>query len=188
MKSALIATTALAIIASVPAQAAETITYIYDAQGRLIQTATTGTVNNGNSSGTAYDSAHNRYHYASSLNGAALPPPPPPPANPPPPNQPPIANTDSVNMTKSSTLTLDVIANDVDPEGNYPLVLQSATAQTSGISVSVISSTSIQIQTSLTGGAHSITYIVADSLGATSTGAVNVTVPGGGGGGCPTCR
>ncbi|MGZ8363321.1 MAG: hypothetical protein ACXW3D_05565 [Caulobacteraceae bacterium] len=42
------------------AQAAETITYTYDAQGRLIKAVHTGTVNNNVQVETWRDDAHNR--------------------------------------------------------------------------------------------------------------------------------
>jgi YD repeat-containing protein len=42
------------------AQAAETITYSYDARGRLVQAVRTGTVNNNVSTGYQYDKADNR--------------------------------------------------------------------------------------------------------------------------------
>jgi hypothetical protein len=49
-------------IATVPALAiaSETISYTYDAKGRLIQVAHTGTVNNGVTTNYAYDRADNR--------------------------------------------------------------------------------------------------------------------------------
>lgn len=48
------------LMTSVPAWAAETITYSYDARGRLIQVARTGTVNNGVTTTHSYDKADNR--------------------------------------------------------------------------------------------------------------------------------
>lgn len=49
-----------AISLSVPARAAETTTYTYDALGRLIQSKSMGTVNNGLQTDTAFDPAGNR--------------------------------------------------------------------------------------------------------------------------------
>ena len=45
---------------SAPALAAETITYSYDARGRLVQVARTGTVNNGVTTSYQFDRADNR--------------------------------------------------------------------------------------------------------------------------------
>ena len=56
------------------AYAAETITYSYDARGRLIQVARTGTVNNNVTTNYAYDKADNRSSKATS--GSPNPPPP----------------------------------------------------------------------------------------------------------------
>jgi YD repeat-containing protein len=42
------------------AYAAETITYTYDARGRLVQVSHSGTINNGVSTTYSHDKAHNR--------------------------------------------------------------------------------------------------------------------------------
>jgi hypothetical protein len=46
--------------ATLPASAAETITYKYDAKGRLIEVKRTGTVNNNVQSNYTHDKANNR--------------------------------------------------------------------------------------------------------------------------------
>ncbi|HEX8532602.1 MAG TPA: hypothetical protein VF662_00375 [Allosphingosinicella sp.] len=56
------------------AQAAETITYSYDARGRLVQIARTGTVNNGVTTSHQYDKADNRT--VKTTTGSANPGPP----------------------------------------------------------------------------------------------------------------
>ncbi|WP_311270683.1 hypothetical protein [Sphingobium sp. WCS2017Hpa-17] len=48
---------------SLPAHASSTTTYTYDALGRLIQSSTTGNVNNGVQMSTTYDAADNRETY-----------------------------------------------------------------------------------------------------------------------------
>ena len=50
----------LALFLSAPASAAETITYTYDARGRLVQVQRTGTVNNGVNTSYTIDKADNR--------------------------------------------------------------------------------------------------------------------------------
>jgi YD repeat-containing protein len=183
MKRALLAGTAIALLQGVPAQATETTTYSYDAQGRLINTATSGTVNNGNSARTAYDMVHNRYHYSSSLNGAALPPlpPPPPPIIPPPlpTNLPPVANSDTTTMAVCAFKNLVVTTNDTDPEGHLPLTVISASPLSGAISVSVLNSTTIRLESFDTTGPQSVQYTITDSLGATGVGIVSVGVGGG---------
>ncbi len=49
-----------ALFAASVAQAAETITYTYDARGRLVQVSRSGTVNNGVSTTYTLDKADNR--------------------------------------------------------------------------------------------------------------------------------
>jgi hypothetical protein len=51
---------ALLLILGAAAYAAETITYIYDARGRLKQVVHSGTVNNGVSTTYSHDKADNR--------------------------------------------------------------------------------------------------------------------------------
>jgi hypothetical protein len=62
------------ILLGAAAYAAETITYSYDARGRLIQVAHTGTVNNNVTSNYVYDKADNRSTKTTS--GSPNPPPP----------------------------------------------------------------------------------------------------------------
>lgn len=50
----------IAASAAVAVHAAETITYTYDALGRLVQATRSGSVNNGASATYAYDPANNR--------------------------------------------------------------------------------------------------------------------------------
>lgn len=59
---------------SAPLSAAETITYTYDARGRLVQVQRTGTVNNGVNRTYTVDKADNRTNKTTS--GSPNPPPP----------------------------------------------------------------------------------------------------------------
>ena len=67
---------ALLIVFGAAAEAAETITYTYDARGRLKTVARTGTppVNNGVTTNYTYDKADNRT--VKTTTGSANPPPP----------------------------------------------------------------------------------------------------------------
>ena len=64
----------IALTLSVPASAAETITYVYDARGRLVQVVRTGTVNNGVTTSYTIDKAQNRTNKTTT--GSPNPPPP----------------------------------------------------------------------------------------------------------------
>ena len=61
-------------LASAPAFAAETITYTYDARGRLVKVERTGTVNNGVTTSYTIDKADNRTNKTTT--GSPNPPPP----------------------------------------------------------------------------------------------------------------
>jgi len=92
-------------------------------------------------------------------------------------NQPPVANFDNAGtMTCGDVMTFNVVANDSDPDGNYPLSLVSASGSP-GIVVTVANSTDVQIlSTGASSGTKSFTYVVQDSLGAQDTGSGSVTV------------
>lgn len=92
-------------------------------------------------------------------------------------NQPPVANFDNAGtMTCGDVMTFNVVANDTDPDGNYPLSLVSASGSP-GIVVTVASSTDVQIlSTGASSGTKSFTYVVEDSLGAQANGSGSVTV------------
>jgi hypothetical protein len=62
------------VLAAGPATAAETITYTYDARGRLIKVERTGTVNNGVTTNYTIDKADNRTNKTTT--GSHNPPPP----------------------------------------------------------------------------------------------------------------
>lgn len=68
------ATFLVLLLLGAAAYAAETITYSYDARGRLIQVARTGTVNNNVTTNYAYDKTDNRQ--TKSTTGSPNPPPP----------------------------------------------------------------------------------------------------------------
>jgi len=64
----------LLILLGAAAYAAETITYSYDARGRLIQVSRSGTVNNNVVTNYSYDKAENRTNKTTT--GSPNPPPP----------------------------------------------------------------------------------------------------------------
>lgn len=60
MKLRSVAVAALLVVAPVGLRAAETLTYKYDAKGRLIEVKRTGTVNNNVQTNYTHDKANNR--------------------------------------------------------------------------------------------------------------------------------
>jgi hypothetical protein len=74
MKCALLAGTAIALIAGVPSHAAETQIYRYDAKGRLVKVERSGTVNNGVITEYVHDKADNRTRVKISGSPNAPPP------------------------------------------------------------------------------------------------------------------
>jgi hypothetical protein len=93
-------------------------------------------------------------------------------------NQAPVANPDSGSTTACGTVTVNVIANDTDPDGNYPLHIAGIVSTTRG-TVDSYTTTSITFTASTSSGTGVVTYTVADSLGATSNGTLSITISGG---------
>ncbi len=101
-------------------------------------------------------------------------------AGPPPPNQPPVTNADPPTLLVNCGEygTRDVVSNDTDPDGDYPLVLDSLTG--TGLSfASIASPTTIGFSAPYTRNAnYTVTYTIRDARGAKATGALAVTVTG----------
>lgn len=186
------------LVAGVPAQSqtSDAVTYTYDALGRLVQTSHSGTVNNGVNSTYSYDPASNRTNVT--VTGAAgtlgEPSGGTDPGGGPPPggggnpggggsNQPPVAQNDNGGtVALCSYKSVNVIANDTDPEGHYPLTLvgiQGVSPSSRG-EAGVESSTNVGFTSYGSSGSVQVTYVVQDSQGATSTGVLTLNVAGGG--------
>jgi hypothetical protein len=174
------------------ALAQETTTYSYDGLGRLKASTLAGGPADTRKTGTCFDAAGNRKQYdvtTTTPSACVAPTPTPSPTPTPTPsptpswtiqaaNLPPVANTDTTSFHCSLIKTLNVTTNDSDPEGNTPLDVQSVVSLDPGsVWSSVVSSSSIQIEANAP-GTYSVEYVVADSLGNTSTGVVNITVTG----------
>src|SRR5438067_2590581 len=114
---------ALASFGATPAGAmTETVTYRYDALGRLVATSSSGSVNNGLATGIAYDPAGNRSAY--SVTGGPVP------------NRPPVAVADAVATGPCGVVGVNVLDNDSDPDGD-PLTLVAVTGATLGAAYAV---------------------------------------------------
>lgn len=90
-------------------------------------------------------------------------------------NSPPNAVTDSGSMGACTQANFNLTANDTDPEGNYPLTIQSISGPLSAV---VASASTVTVYATASTGLKNFSYVVRDSLGATSTGYLNVTVSG----------
>ena len=98
-------------------------------------------------------------------------PPPPPPPN----NSPPTPGNDTGSMLRCSDKTFNVLQNDTDPDGHYPLEVISVI----GDGFSVASTSSIRVLSEgLSSGAYGV-YTVRDSGGAQATATLTVTISGG---------
>jgi YD repeat-containing protein len=93
-------------------------------------------------------------------------------------NNPPVANSDTASTTACGTVTVNVVANDTDPDGNYPLHVAGIVSSTKG-TVDSFNATSITFTAAVSSGTGVVQYMVADSLGATATGTVSITISGG---------
>ena len=89
-------------------------------------------------------------------------------------NRSPLAVNDSARVTRGGTVTIDVLGNDSDPDGDT-LRVQSVTAGTGGtpsLSGQVVSFTADNSPATTTG---SFTYVAVDPAGSTSTARVTLT-------------
>ena len=172
-----LATSLLALTAS--ARGSETVTYSYDALGRLTATASSGTVNNGVATSVAYDPAGNRSAY--NVSGASGPPPSsPPPSSPPsspppssPPPGPPTAVDDYGEGRRCQSRDFNVVANDSDPNGD-PLTVS---AVSGGSDFSIVSATTIRYTNGGQVGPFSATYTISDGQGGSASATLYIDVP-----------
>lgn len=95
-------------------------------------------------------------------------------------NRPPVANPDIGSTTAGTAITLNVLANDSDPENNTPLDVTAVTQPASGQGSVVLNANNTLTYTPPATVASTFTaaftYTVADSLGASAVGNVSVTV------------
>lgn len=168
------------LLAGGNAEASDTTTYTYDALGRLVAVSTSGGVNKGLSVATCYDRAGNRANYTvSGASGTppAAPPPCSPSSQPPSGNQPPLAVDDTGGMNRCTPDYFAVLSNDYDPDGNVPLALVSVSGSTRG--TPEISGTYIYFTPSGLNGVATVTYVMRDSLGATASATLSISISNG---------
>ncbi len=142
---------------------AETTTYEYDAQGRLIKSAKSGGPASGTQKCTSFDAAGNRTNQTvnssgctgSSGGGGGS-------------NSPPVAVDDLV-LAVGNTATKNVVANDTDPDGDTLTVIS---ASGPGVSVTISGGTTLNV-TGVFADVF-VTYTVSDGNGGTDTGVLSV--------------
>lgn len=93
-----------------------------------------------------------------------------------------MPTTDFVSGQCFNATTVNLTANDSDPEGNYPLQLISITRTSGFATATVVSTSSVSVNFASSAGLSTFNYIVQDSLGASATGELNVSTSCGGGG------
>lgn len=157
-----LAATSLMSWASTPLSAGETVSYTYDALGRLVVVQHAGTVNDGVTTDIVYDAAGNRTSYEVTGSGNN---------NGTPANQPPTAVDDTKSVQVCNTASKNVILNDSDPEQNYPLVVVSEDSPHATIAYGA----SIVFTAPSAAGTYIVNYTVEDSLGASSTAKLTMT-------------
>ncbi len=172
---------ATVVVAGMASAQSSTESYTYDALGRLIDAKTVGGQNGNEVHSICYDPSGNRTRYRSSSNGSSAncptgaptpaPSPTPTPTPPPTGNNPPVTKNDSVSGECYTSVTVNLTANDSDPEGNYPLTL---TAVSSSRAV-IVSASSVRVQFGPLRDSVAVTYTVKDSLGSASTGLLGIS-------------
>ena len=84
--------------------------------------------------------------------------------------------SDSASVNRCGRVVTNVVANDSDPEGHYPLALLSVRYTGLRGTASMASSTSVQFDANSSMGSAVVGYTVRDGLGASSTGTLTVTI------------
>lgn len=182
--AALIGAFSLPLAANISAQTSSE-EYSYDALGRLVIAETSGGTNDGETHSLCYDSAGNRTQYSATSDasvaacvdqgsGPVGPGEDPEQEPPPPTNNPPTTTNDSVTVPCDLTITVNLTANDSDPEGNTPLSL-TAISGNGMASATIVSASSVSVTAGSINSTTTFTYTVADALGATSNGTLTVT-------------
>ncbi len=95
----------------------------------------------------------------------------------PPANVPPIARDDLVIMLTNATESIDVLGNDVDPDGAAVALTASITlAPPTGITASLTTGGKLQLKSTAVPGEYALTYSVTDAGGAVAAATVSIIV------------
>ncbi|WP_417492600.1 Ig-like domain-containing protein [Maricaulis sp.] len=184
------------LVTTSPSLAQTAVCYSYDGTGRLVEAA----YSDGSQIAYDLDRNDNRNGTAQTPTGAttcatptaaigplpggdlsigsgASPPPPPPPAN-----NPPVAVADGAAVQRFGTISVYVLNNDSDPDGDT-LSISSITTPTLGTAVLTNGATVVQFTAGSTIGTADFSYTISDGNGGTATGYISIAIIGGGGGG-----
>lgn len=146
------------------ASAQDAVTYSYDALGRLVTTTNTSGPNNNIQVTNNYDPAGNRARQRTGPATGA--------------NRPPVANADTVGVTCRSSNTVNVVANDTDPDGNAVSLVSISKVSGSG-SANVSNATTVTVYGGTSPGQSSLyDYVIQDGNGGSATGRLTVQTVG----------
>ena len=169
-RSVALAVLSIVVLSGTANAQSSTERYTYDDLGRLLMVETEGGQNDGESQALQYDDAGNRTSYQLSTGTTSQPSDPPPAGT----NYPPDTTSDSTSGACLTSLTINLTANDTDPEDNYPLQLVSVSRNFGGATATVTSASSVRVTFGQAGDISQFTYRVQDSLGAQANGQLSV--------------
>ena len=87
----------------------------------------------------------------------------------------PVANADTVRVRPGRTVSVQVLANDTDPDGSA-LHVQSVTPNLPGTTAKIIDDTIVAITPPKAAGNYGLVYVIANAFGGTSSAFITVTV------------
>lgn len=149
---------AMAMLLNSPGLAAAEVQYVYDSAGRLVQL----TYSNGVTIQYRYDAAGNRQEIVTTSNV----------------NQPPSAKNDSASVIITNPVTIQVLANDSDPNGDTLTVTSVSAMSGGGVATIQGGGTTVMYEAVGGVGVKTFTYTISDGRGGTSSATVTVTVTG----------
>src|SRR5690606_17037808 len=120
----------------------------------LVMSQSSGTVNNQDTNSICYDPAGNRTQYKSDGAGGVVH------CGSGSSNSPPVTQPDSVQVGCNNSTTVNVTANDSDPEGNLPLTLISVAVNSGFATAVVASASSVQVTGSYENETATATYTI----------------------------
>lgn len=187
-RSLLAAVLLTCLMPALPVSASETVSYAYDARGRLVSVVCSGTVNDGVSASYSYDKADNRANVAVTTGGGGTPP---------------SFSVNDVSVTEGSPL-LFTVSRAGSTSSNCSISYATANGTATSPTYYTPASGTLTFTPAQTTQTVSVTAIDKSRLNGTRTMYLNLSSPFGGGGGadaqgigsitasggggCTTCR